>query len=648
MPAVILTDGARREFSVGDTAAAVAAAIAPSLAKRAVACRIDGVLRDLSEEVVDGARLHFVSRDDDDTLPLIRHDCAHVLAQAVLQLYPEVQPTIGPAITDGFFYDFYREQPFTPDDLEKIEERMRELVREKIPFQREVWTRQAARGHYESGGERFKCELVDAIPEGEVVSFYRQGDFLDLCRGPHMRHTGDVGAAFKLTRVAGSYWRGDAKQPQLQRIYGTAWRSAAELDLYMQRLEEAKRRDHRLLGREMGLFHTQDEAAGMIFWHDKGWTLYRLLEEYIRRRQRAAGYQEVKTPQLVSRKLWEKSGHWEKFRENMYLAENEEGLREFSQDPKKASVFALKPMNCPCHVQIYKQGVKSYRNLPLRMAEFGSCHRFEPSGALHGLMRVRNFVQDDAHIFCTEEQVTVETVLFVELLESIYRDFGFESFSVKFSDRPAVRAGEDAVWDKAEEALRVACEQAGVSWTLNAGEGAFYGPKLEFVLRDAIGREWQCGTWQVDFVLPQRLDADYTAADGDSRQPVMCHRAIIGSFERFIGILLEHHAGRLPLWLSPLQAVVATITSDADDHAARVVAALQAAGLRCEADCRNEKINYKVREHSAAKVPLILAVGRREAEQDSVSVRRLGAKGSSVMTLEEAVETLAAEAQPPA
>jgi threonyl-tRNA synthetase len=619
------------------------AAVAPP--KNAVAVAVGDEVLDLRAPPPEGGR--YITREDAAALPLIRHDCAHVLAQAVMQLYPNTQPTIGPAIDDGFFYDFWRETPFTPEDLQKIEKRMRRLVKQNIPFVREVWTREQALAHY--ANEPFKAELTQAIPEGEEISFYRQGDFLDLCRGPHQRHTGDVGQAFCLTRVAGSYWRGDSSRPQLQRIYGTAWRTQEELNAHLVRLEEARKRDHRLLGRQMGLFHTQDEAAGMVFWHDKGATLYRELEGYMRRRQRAAGYEEVKTPQLASRKLWEMSGHWEKFRDNMYLAENEEGVAAYAANPKEAPVFALKPMNCPCHVQIYRRGAtKSYRDLPLRMAEFGSCHRFEPSGALHGLMRVRNFVQDDAHIFCAEEDIAAETVAFVKLLEQVYADLGFNSFSVKFSDRPPQRAGDDAVWDKAEEALRHACQTAKVEWTANPGEGAFYGPKLEFVLRDAIGREWQCGTWQVDFVLPQRLGAEYTGKDGARRAPVMCHRAIIGSFERFIGILLEHHAGNLPLWLAPTQAVVATVTDAAAAHARAVLSALRAANLRAEADLRNEKISYKVREHAAAKTPAILVVGAREAQENAVAIRRLGENKNIVMPLQSAIDALQAEAQPPA
>ena len=646
---LVLKDGSERDFGSAKTAGDVAAAVAPSLAKHSVACRINGQLADLSATPASGNKIEFLRRDDDDaeTLTLIRHDCAHILAQAVLQLFPDTQPTIGPPITNGFFYDFHRATPFTESDLETISKRMHELVREKIPFVREVWTRDAATAHYQKHNEPFKVELVAAIPADETITFYRQGDFLDLCRGPHMRHTGDCGHAFALTHVAGAYWRGDAKNPQLQRIYGTAWRTDEDLKAYLHQREEALRRDHRRLGREMDLFHTQDEAAGMVFWHDRGWTLYRTVESYIRRRQQAGGYVEVKTPQLADRRLWEQSGHWQKFRDNMYLAENEAGLHDYTADPERAPIFALKPMNCPCHVQIYNQGIKSYRDLPLRMAEFGSCHRFEPSGALHGIMRVRSFVQDDAHIFCREEQVADETVQFVELLTQIYRDFGFDKFSVNFADRPAVRAGEDAVWDKAEASLRDACARAGVQWTLNAGEGAFYGPKLEFVLHDAIGREWQCGTWQIDFVLPERLGAQYTADSGERLMPVMCHRAIIGSFERFIGILLEHHAGHLPLWLAPLQVVVATVVSDAADYAVAVGERLAAAGARYALDCRSERINYKVREHSASKTPLLFVVGRKEAEQNTVAVRRLGSDKTQTQSLDDALATLVAESAAP-
>ena len=642
---VSLPDGGRCQFAAESSAADVAAALGDSLAKTAVACKVDGELRDINLPLHNNCALQLITRNDDAALELIRHDCAHLLAQAVGQLFNDAQPTIGPAIDNGFYYDFFRPTPFLEEDLAAIEKRMHELAAQKIPLQREVWSRQAAQNYYAE--QPFKLELLAAISDEQAISFYRQGDFVDLCRGPHMRHTGDIGAAFKLTHVAGSYWRGDSRRPQLQRIYGTAWRTPKELRAYLQMLEEAAARDHRKLGRAMSLFHFQEEAAGMAFWHDKGWTLYRQIESYIRRRQRAAGYIEVKTPQLVDRKLWETSGHWDKFREHMYIAENEDGLRDYISRPQETRIFALKPMNCPCHLEIYKRGVKSYRDLPLRMAEFGSCHRAEPSGALHGLMRVRNFVQDDAHIFCTAEQIADETAEFMKLLSRIYADFGFDSFHIKFADRPPVRAGDDSVWDKAEAALHDACQRANVDFVLNSGEGAFYGPKLEFVLRDAIGRDWQCGTWQVDFVLPERLSAEYTDAAGQHRRPVMCHRAIIGSFERFIGILIEHHAGRLPFWISPVQVAVATIVDDADEHAKKVCAALQTAGLRAIVDLRNEKINYKVREHSAAKTPVILALGKREAEQNSVSMRRLGDNRNIVMPLSQAVEMLQKEGIPP-
>lgn len=639
---ITLKDGSVRTHPSGATGEDVAAAISPSLAKRAVALRVDGELRDIYLPIGRDAAVEVVTRDDDDALALIRHDCAHIMAQAVQELYPGTQVTIGPVIDNGFYYDFHRDEPFREEDLATIEARMAEIVKEALPIRREVWEREQGLEHYRGLGERFKVELIEGIPEGETVSFYRQGGFIDLCRGPHMRTTADAGQAFKLTKVAGSYWRGDHRRERLQRIYGTAWRSRKELEAHLHMLEEAARRDHRNFGRDMGLFHQQEEAAGMVFWHDKGWRLYRRLEEFMRARLERGGYEEVRTPQLVSRALWERSGHWEKFRENMYLSESEEGLGEFSADPS-SPVFALKPMNCPCHVQIYRQGVKSYRDLPLRMAEFGSCHRCEPSGALHGLMRVRHFVQDDAHIFCAEDQVGPETVAFCELLRGVYRDLGFDKVAVKFSDRPPVRAGDDPVWDRAESALLAACDEAGLEYTTNRGEGAFYGPKLEFVLSDAIGREWQCGTLQVDFVLPGRLDAEYVDRDGSRKTPVMLHRAILGSFERFIGILLEHHAGHLPFWMSPLQAVVATITSASDAYAREVAAALEDAGIVVETDLRNEKINYKVREHSHAKVPVILAIGHREAAERTVTVRRLGSRQNTAMPLGEAIVMLAKE-----
>lgn len=637
MPRFTLPDGSVREFDHPPTGAELAAAIGPGLARDALAVMVDGELRDLSRPIERDAAIRFITRRDPEALELIRHDAAHVMAEAVQALYPGTQVTIGPAIEDGFYYDFARNEPFTPADLPRIEAKMREIVAANRPFVREVWDREAAIRFFEERGERFKAEIIRDLPEGETITLYRQGDWVDLCRGPHMRSTGDVGTAFRLTRVAGAYWRGDPRNPMLSRIYGTAWRNEAELEAHLHRLAEAERRDHRRIGREMDLFHIQEEAPGGIFWHAKGWTLYRRIESYMRRRLRQAGYQEVRTPQLLDRSLWEASGHWEKFREHMFIATVAE----------EEKTLALKPMNCPCHVQIFRQGVRSYRELPLRMAEFGACHRYEPSGALHGLMRVRGFTQDDAHIFCEPHHIAAETVRFVNLLAQVYRDFGFSSFAVKFSDRPKVRAGSDEVWDRAEAALREACAEAGVSYSLNPGEGAFYGPKLEFVLKDAIGRDWQCGTLQVDFVLPERLDAEYVAEDGSRRRPVMLHRAILGSFERFIGILIEHYAGRFPLWLAPLQAVVAPIVTDANPYAERVRDALREAGLEAEADLRNEKITAKIRDHSLAHVPVILVVGRREAGEGTVALRRLSGKDQEVMPLTEAVERLRREATPP-
>ncbi len=635
---ITLPDGTVKTYDGPVTGAEVAADIGPGLAKAAIAVTIDGELADLSRPIERDAELRIITlRDEDDiVLPLIRHDAAHIMAEAVQELYPGTQVTIGPAIENGFYYDFARDEPFTPTDLERIEEKMHEIVRRDEPFIREVWDRDEAIAHFREMGETYKAELIADIPEGEDVTIYRQGKWHDLCRGPHLPSTGRIGHGFKLMKLAGAYWRGKAENDQLQRIYGTAWRNEKELKAYLHLLEEAERRDHRRIGKEMDLFHFQEEAAGMVFWHPKGWTIYRTLEEFIRRRIGKAGYQEVKTPQLVDRKLWEESGHWEKFREHMYTTESEE------------RVFALKPMNCPCHVQIFRQKLHSYRDLPLRMAEFGSCHRYEPSGSLHGLMRVRNFVQDDAHIFCTEDQIVSETREFCTLLHDIYRDLGFDEVLIKFSDRPEKRAGDDAIWDRAEAALKDAVTAAGFEFTLNPGEGAFYGPKLEFVLRDAIGRDWQCGTLQLDFVLPERLDASYIGEDGQRHRPVMLHRAILGTFERFMGILIENYAGRLPLWLSPVQAVICTITSDADDYAKEVAERAEAAGLRVETDLRNEKINYKVREHSLAKVPVLLVVGKREAEEEKVSVRRLGDKRQEVLALEDALDRLVSEAKMPA
>ena len=637
MPAITLPDGTVRRFDGPVTGTAVAEAIGPGLARAALAMKLDGRLVDLATEIDRDAAVVFVTRRDPEALELIRHDSAHVLAEAVQALYPGTQVTIGPPIENGFYYDFARNTPFTPEDFPAIEAKMREIVARGAPFRRQVVDRDEAIRFFEAKGESYKAELIRDLPEDETISLYSQGDWIDLCRGPHMRSTADVGPAFKLMKVAGAYWRGDHRNAMLSRIYGTAWRDQKELDAYLHQLDEAERRDHRRIGKEMDLFHIQEEAVGSIFWHPNGWRLYRTVEDYMRRRLDAADYQEVRTPQLVDRSLWEASGHWEKFREHMFIATVED----------EDKTYALKPMSCPCHVLIFRQGLRSYRELPLRMAEFGSCHRYEPSGALHGIMRVRAFTQDDAHIFCTEAQITPETVRFVELLSSIYRDFGFPEFRVKFADRPPIRAGSDEVWDRAEEALKAACATAGVAYEYNPGEGAFYGPKLEFVLRDAIGRDWQCGTLQVDFVLPERLGAEYVAEDGARHRPAMLHRAILGSFERFLGILIEQYAGRFPLWLAPVQVVVATIVSDADDFAREAAEALRAAGLAVELDLSNQKINAKVRAHSLAHVPVLAVVGRREAEARSVALRRLGTDAQLVLPLEQAVARLAAEAAPP-
>ena len=636
MVAITLKDGSVRRFDGPVEGTEIARAIGPRLAKDALAIVVDGEMKDLAHKVERDAKVEIVTREDPRALDLLRHDAAHVMAEAVQELYPGTQVTFGPATETGFYYDFAREQPFTPEDLAKIEERMHEIVKRDEPIRRSVLPRAEAVRFFQEKGEKYKAEHVGNLPEGEEISLYAQGRFVDLCTGPHLPSTGKLGHGFKLTKLAGAYWRGDAKGDQLQRIYGTAWPDEKRLQAYLTQLEEAEKRDHRRLGREMDLFHQQEEAAGSVFWHPKGWTVWRMLEAYLRRRLQASGYVEVKTPQLVDRSLWEASGHWEKFREAMFTAESED------------RVLALKPMNCPGHVQVFRQGIKSYRDLPLRMAEFGSCHRNEPSGALHGLMRVRAFTQDDAHIFCTEDQITGETKAFCDLLLQVYKDLGFEQVVVRFADRPPRRAGSDAIWDKAEAALKEATAAAGVETVMNPGEGAFYGPKLEFVLRDAIGRDWQCGTLQVDFVLPERLDASYVGEDGQKHRPVMLHRAIFGSFERFLGVLIEHYAGRFPLWLAPVQAVVATITQDADAYAGEVLALLEAAGLRAEADLRNEKINYKVREHSLAKVPVLLVVGRREAEGRKVALRRLGGEAQEVLALEDAIHRLKGEAQAPA
>ncbi len=636
MPIITLPDGSTRSYDLPVTPGDVALDIGPGLAKAALLGIVDGGEWDLSRPIEVDASLALVTAKDDSALALLRHDCAHVMAEAVLEIYPETQVTIGPSIENGFYYDFHRETPFTDADLEAIEARMHKIVDRDEPITREVWTRDQAVTFYQENDEPFKVELVEAIPADETVTFYRQGDFIDLCRGPHLPSTGRLGHAFKLMSVAGAYWRGDSDRPMLQRIYGTAWRTEKELVAYLHMLEEAEKRDHRKLGKQLGLFHMQEEATGSVFWHPKGWVMYREIEAYIRRRLDEGCYDEVKTPQLVDRTLWEASGHWDKFRENMFTAQSEDDR-----------TLALKPMNCPCHVQIFRQGIKSYRDLPIRMAEFGSCHRNEPSGALHGIMRVRAFTQDDAHIFCTEDQITSESVRFCELLQTIYADFGFTDVRVKFSNRPDVRAGEDEVWDRAESALTDACNAAKLETTLNPGEGAFYGPKLEFVLRDAIGRDWQCGTLQVDFVLPDRLDAEYVAEDGRRKRPVMLHRAILGSMERWIGILIEQYAGRMPPWLAPVQIVVASITNSANEYAEQVARTADVMGLRVERDFRNEKISYKVREHSVMKVPFILVVGEREVEASTVALRRLGSNDQQVLDLKDALSTLRDESLPP-
>ena len=636
MPAISLPDGSVKEFESAVTPYEVAASIGAGLAKAAMAAIVDGQDWDLTRPIETDASIQLITNRDEKALEIIRHDCAHIMAEAVLELYPETQVTIGPAIENGFYYDFHRETPFSTDDLEAIEQRMHEIVDRDEEITRGVWSRDEAVAFYKSRNEPFKIELVEAIPADETVSYYQQGEFIDLCRGPHLPSTKRAGHAFKLMKVAGAYWRGDSNNPMLQRIYGTAWANEKDLAAYLHMLEEAEKRDHRKLGRALDLFHMQEEATGSVFWHPKGWVLYRAIESYMRRRLDAAGYSEVKTPQLIDRSLWEASGHWEKFGENMFTAHSEDDR-----------TLALKPMNCPGHVQIYRQGVKSYRDLPLRMAEFGSCHRNEPSGALHGIMRVRAFTQDDAHIFCTEDQITSESVAFCSLLQEIYEDFGFTDIRVKFSDRPEVRAGEDAVWDKAEAALTDATKAAELETILNPGEGAFYGPKLEFVLTDAIGRDWQCGTLQVDFVLPDRLDAEYVGEDGNRHRPVMLHRAILGSMERWIGILIEQYSGRMPLWLAPVQMVVAPITAHANDYAKAVIEAACDAGLRVELDDRNEKIGYKIREHSTAKVPVIIAVGEREAEAGTVAIRRLGSTEQTILPLAEAISMIAQESLAP-
>jgi threonyl-tRNA synthetase len=638
MVALTFPDGARREFPDGITGLDVAKSISPSLAKRTVAMALDGQVADLGDEIKHDAKIELLSREDPRALELIRHDAAHVLAEAVQSLWPGTQVTIGPVIENGFYYDFFRNQPFTPEDLPAIERKMREIIARDKPFTKEVWSRDEAKRVFDDMGEQFKVELVDAIPPDQDIKIYRQGDWFDLCRGPHMTSTGKVGNAFKLTKVAGAYWRGDSNREMLSRIYGTAFAKQEELDAYLKQIEEAEKRDHRKLGREMDLFHFQEEAPGSVFWHPRGWTLFQGLEQYIRRRQTAAGYVEVNSPQLMDSQLWVQTGHMQAFRDMMFLTQKRE------DDDR---IFAIKPMNCPGHVQIFKNGLKSYRDLPLKLAEFGKVHRFEPSGALHGLMRVRAFTQDDAHAFITEGQIGEEALKMNDLILSIYEDFGFSDVRIKFSDRPEKRIGDDAVWDKAEAALIDALKASGRPWTLNKGEGAFYGPKLEYVLRDAIGRDWQCGTVQVDLNMPGRLGAFYIDEHSNKVTPVMLHRAMFGSLERFTGILIEHYAGHFPLWLAPVQAVVATITSDADDYARELQALAQRQGLRVETDLRNEKINYKVREHSLAKIPVLLVVGKKEAAERSISIRRLGSEKQTSMSVGAALASLVDEAIPP-
>ncbi len=649
MITLTLPDGATRTYTPGTTGMQVAESIAKSLAKASVAIRIDGEIRDLSQPILSDAKIAIIRREDDDALDLIRHDCAHVLAEAVQSLFPGTQVTIGPTIENGFYYDFARNEPFTPEDFAAIEAEMKKIIARNAPFTREVWDRNDAMKVFKDKGENYKVELIQDLPESEQIKIYKQGDWFDLCRGPHMRSTGDVGQAFKLMKVAGAYWRGDSNRQMLTRIYGTAWRNEKELQEYLTQLEEAEKRDHRKLGREMNLFHFQEEAQGSVFWHPKGYSVWQALEQYLRRRLQEGGYVEVKTPQLIDNKLWVASGHWGKYRENMFVVPDEV---PGTDDDKpvltgKARLMALKPMNCPAHVQIFNQGIKSYRDLPIRMAEFGCCHRNEAHGALHGLMRVRQMTQDDAHIFCREDQIESEAVAFCTFLSQIYKDVGFDDVRVRLALRPDARAGTDETWDKAENGLRQALKAAQIEYTEAPGDGAFYGPKLEFHLRDAIGRSWQLGTLQLDFVLPERLDANYIGEDGQKHRPVMLHRAAFGSMERFIGVMIEHYAGKLPLWMAPVQCVVATIVSDADTYAQEVYETLRNAGLRVELDTRNEKINYKVREHSVAKVPVMFVVGAREAENKTVAIRRLGSQDQSVVSLEQALSDLKTQAQPP-
>lgn len=633
---VVLKDGSTRAFPKGSTGDDIAKAISKNLFKDAVAILINGVQKDLNLPVPDNASIDIITRSSPEGLEIIRHDTAHVLAQAAKEIFENIQITIGPAIENGFYYDFYREKPFTPDDLNALEKRMRLILEQDTPIVREEWSRDDAITLFKDQGEHFKVELIEAIPQGDIISLYRQGPFVDLCRGPHLPSTRRIRPFFKLMKLAGAYWRGDHRNPMLQRVYGTAWATEQQLKDHLFFLEEAEKRDHRKLGPVMGLFHQQEEAVGNVFWHPKGWTLYQTLQNYIAKRLAPEGYQEVKTPQMVDKSLWEASGHWGKFRQNMFTVHDDDD-----------KILAIKPMNCPCHVQIFKQGIKSYRDLPLKMSEFGSCHRNEPSGALHGIMRVRAFTQDDGHIFCTPDQIIEETKSFCALLKSVYSDLGLTDIRIKFSDRPETRAGSDEVWDLAEKSLMDATKASGLEFELNPGEGAFYGPKLEFVLKDCLGRDWQCGTFQVDFVLPERLDAEYVGEDGKRHRPVMLHRAILGTFERFIGILIEHYAGKFPVWLAPLQVVVASIATDVTPYAEKIYALLKEKGIKVQLDIRNEKINYKIREHSHQKVPYILAVGKRESEENTVSVRQIGSQEQSVMTLDQFVEKIIEEAKMP-
>ncbi len=649
MITVKFPDGATRDYAVGTTGTTIVESVSKSLAKKTVAMRINGELSDLADALNDGDAIEFVLRDDEAALELIRHDAAHVMAEAVQELWPDTQVTIGPVIENGFYYDFFREEPFSIEDLRTIEKKMGEIIQRGASFTKEVWSREEAKRVFAAKGEKFKIELIDAVAAGEDLKIYKQGQWFDVCRGPHMRTTRDVGQAFKLTKVAGAYWRGDSNKEVLSRIYGTAWAKKEQLAEHLHMLDEAEKRDHRKLGREMDLFHLQEEAQGSVFWHPKGFVIYNAMEQYIRRRVNSADYKEIKTPQIMDVKMWEKSGHWAKFRDNMFVVPDEtpsmeEGAPLLSGDAK---LMALKPMNCPAHVQVFNQGIKSYRDLPLRFSEFGCCHRNEAHGALHGLMRVRQMTQDDGHVFCREDQVQVETEAFCDLLDAIYADFGFTEVKILLATRPDVRAGSDEIWNRAENGLGDALRATGREFEIAEGEGAFYGPKLEFHLKDAIGRSWQCGTLQLDFVTPERLDASYVAEDSSRQRPVMLHRAILGTLERFIGILIENHAGRMPMWLAPVQCVVATIVSEADGFGQKVADKMKAAGLRVDTDFRNEKINYKVREHSVAKVPAIFVIGKREAEEGTVSVRRLGAQGQNVMSVDEAIAALKEEALPP-